>query len=411
MSEHVVSDTDHHRDRLSWLGYTLLWTVLAAGVMAPCVDAQIRDPDQRVSGVVYRLIPSGSWHARWLGPDAGSAMNEAWPMPGSYTAVYVADVMPGQTYDLGLRLRAELNTRVHVAVYDRIPWSPKAKRQELPMGPVVRTQSPDVEYRWHIGISPRSAGRSMFISIELASGPGQSREIWYAVYMGQSSRRPMDARGRGITYLAGPDDLVLAASSEHPRVLVITPAPSIGGNATQVTGWAPNLIHNGGFRQGLDGWELLPGDDNAATGLVSVDNDGLIIRGGHGTAHVGVRQVLQRRVVPGQPLLLKMAISMEQDPLKAAASEEAPLEVSACYLDMKGKEHCGARAYRRQFATTAVGVAGADILRVPRSARYVFEDDLGRLRPRPTVITSITIRGSMNAGEMARVYGIWLRQP
>lgn len=388
-----------------------MWAFLVAGALAHGSHAHTRSAERGVSGVVYRLQPSGTWHARWLGSGSSHAVGESW-LQGTHRTVYVADVMPGQNYDLGLRLRAELNTRVRVAVYDRIPWSPEAKRHELPMGPVVRTALPEVEYRWHISISPRSEGRSMFVSVEAMPGSGgQWREMWHAIYLARAPQRPMDMPGRGVTYLGGPDDLVLAASSEHLKMMEVVSGPAAPGSAAAGQGWMPNLIPNGEFRRGLEGWTLMPEQDSTVSGRVAVDEDGLIISGGRGASPVGVRQVLQRRVIPGQPLFLRMAIRLDRDPMADSAGTVAPLELAVCYLDKKGREHCGARAYRRQFVTAAFRAAGEDLVWIPRSAWYEFEDDIGRLTPAPVVITSISITGGEVAGDVAHVRGIWLRQP
>ena len=389
----------------------VMGTVFSTGVLAPALDTPASDLGPETPGTVYRLMPSGTWHARWVGSGGGYGGHGTPVLHGSYMAVYMAAVEPGQMYDLGLRLQAELNTRIRVAVFDRPPWAAGARRFDLPMGPVVRTVSPEVEYRWHVGISPHSEGHTMFITIEAAPGtPAEWHRLWYAIYLARAPRRPMDSFGRGVTYLSGPSDLVLARGEERPLMVVVAPEPSAGGGGPAGTGWVPNLIRNGDFGRGLEGWELFPGDDTTVAGRVAVDDSGLMVRGG--ATPVGVRQVLQRRVTPGRPLLLRVAVRLERERGTAGDAGAAPaLEVSVCYLDEGDEEHCGARAWRRRFVTEAAGGSGTQTVRVPPGVWYEFEDDLGRLSPAPVVITSVGVTGGAAAEGVARVRGIWLRQP
>ena len=416
MLRHAASGVGGDVGRVSqwtwrWLARVVAGMALVAGMTAPGLDAPAGDWGPGMAGAAYRLVPSGTWHARRMGSGAGYGGHGTPVLQGSYTAVYVADVEPGQIYDLGLRLQAELNTRVRVAIFDRPPWAAGARRFDLPMGPVVRTVSPEVEYRWHVGISPRSEGRAMFITIEAVPGtPADWHRLWYAIYLARAPRRPMDSFGRGVTYLAGPSDLVLARGEERPLMVVVAPDPAASGRAPAGSGWVPNLIPNGDFGRGLEGWALLPGNDDAAAGRVAVDDDGLIVRGG-GAARAGVRQVLQRRVASGRPLLLGTVVRLEQGEAAGDAGAAAVLEVSVCYLDERDEEHCGARAWRRRFVTQVAGGSGTETVRVPPGVWYESEDDLGRLTPAPAVITSVGITGGAAVGGMARVRAIWLRQP
>ena len=364
-------------------------------------------PAREAPGGVYRLLPLGQWQARWAGAGGGDG---AWPGPDAYGVVYVADVAPGQHYDLGLRLRAGPNTRLRVAVFDRPPSAPGARRYDLPLGPVVRTASPAVEYRWHLGISPHSKGRRLFITLSVAAGtPGQGHGVWHAIYLAPAPRPPMDSFGRGITYLAGPRALVLAAGGDgspwaaRDPCAVLTPAPGPCG--------PPNLVHNGDFRLGLAGWALIPGEKGSGAGRVVVDGGGLVIRGADGGPQVGVTQILPRRVVASRPLLLGLVLRLDGDGAAGAPAGLAPLQVSVCYLDREDKAHCGERAYRRVFVMGKADGGGAAAVRVPRGVWYEFEEDLHRAAEGLTVVTSLSITGGGAAGVTARVRDVWLRQP
>lgn len=384
--------------RRRWVTLLMVLGVSMWGVAVPAREAP---------GGVYRLLPLGQWQARWAGPGGGDG---AWPGQGAYGVVYVADVAPGQHYDLGLRLRAGLNTRLRVAVFDRPPWAPGARRYDLPLGPVVRTASPAVEYRWHLGISPHSKGRRLFITLSVAAGTsGQGHAVWHAIYLAPAPRRPMDSFGRGITYLAGPRTLVLAAGGDGSPWAARDPCavPTLAPESCGPT----NLVRNGDFRLGLAGWALIPGEDGRDAGRILVDEDGLVIRGANGRAQVGVTQILQRRVAVSRPLLLGLVLRLDGDGAAGAAAAPAPLRVSVCYLDRKDEAHCGERAYRRVFVTGKAGGGGAAAVRVPRGVWYEFEEDLHRAAEGLTVVTSLSITGGGAAGVTARVRDVWLRQP
>ena len=390
----------------------LAGALLVSGSWMPATAVLAVDPGAWMPRAVYRLVPSGTWYGRWSETGIVSAGQAAEAAQGTYLAVYAAEMEPGQNYDLGLRLQADLNTRVRVAIFDRSPWAPGARRYDLPMGPVIRTASPEVEYRWHVGVSPHSEGRTMFITIEAVPGtPGQWCGVWYAIYLARAPRSPMNTLGRGITYLEGPRDLVLPGRREgSSSYMMAAPDPLAAGSGPSGPGWSPSLIGNGDFRRGLQGWTLIPEDDPAVTGRVVVDENGLIIRGDGGASQVGVRQVLQRRVMPGRPLMLRVVVRLDRFAPAADAGNTAPLVISLCYLDGKDEEHCGERAYRRRFFADAAAADGMDVVRIPYGVWFEFEDDLGRTTPGPVVITSASITGGGIAGVTARIRDIRLLQ-
>ena len=362
-----------------------------------------------VPGIVYQLLPTGGWQVHRAAVHARADGYGLSLAPAAHVAVYMADVLPGARYDLGLRLQRDLNTRIAVAVYDRPPWMEAARRYDLPMGPVVRTASPEVEYRWHIGIAPDSEGRRMYITVELDPGaPGSTQDAWYAIYLARALRRPMDRLGRGVTYLPGPRNLELAGSGKQ-RVVVVAPGPLMPDGVPVVPGWTPNLVHNGDFHRGLEGWTLLPEGSADPAERVVIDGNGLVLRGGR--EMIGVRQILQRKIVPGRPVMLHAMIRLQREKPDQDRASMPPLELRVCYLDEKDGEHCGSSAWRRRFVMLGMDQGGRDTVRIPAGVWYAFDDDLGKAIPKPSVITRIEILGGANPGASAQVLKVRLFQP
>ena len=412
MSKHVPFQTDKSVGQLSrWIRRWLLPAAMALLTGAAAGDsANAGFSGVEMPGVVYQLLPTGTWHVHWAAADTETDRYGMPLAPAAHVAVYMANVLPGARYELGLRLQRDLNTRVAVAVYDRPPWAESARRHDLPMGPVVRTASPEVEYRWQIGIAPESEGRRMYITVELEPGAvGSPQEVWYAIYLARALRRPMDRPGRGVTFLPGPRNLELAGSGEQ-RVMVVAPGPLMPGGAPVVPGWTPNLVHNGDFRQGLEGWTLLPEGSVDLGERVVIDGNGLVLRGGQGM--VGVRQILQRKIEPGRPLVLRAMIRLQRkEKAENGRTSTPPLELRVCYLDEKDDEHCGSRAWRRRFVMQGMGQRGKDTVRIPAGVWYAFDNDLGKANLKPAVITRIEILGGANPGVSARVRRVRLFQP
>ncbi|RMG53863.1 MAG: hypothetical protein D6717_10500 [Gammaproteobacteria bacterium] len=363
--------------------------------------------------MAYPLPATGVWHDRIVAPGAAGRLYPADAANGLYSAVYVAEVLPGENYDLGLRLRSDLNTRVRVSVYDRWPFAPEARRYELPMGPVVRTASPEVEFRWHLGISPGSEGSRLYVLFETEPrGAGAMHGLRYALYLARVPRRPMNTRGRGITYLAGPQGLVLAEGPQDPRVVLVVasgadaPVPEQPGEQ-----WTPSLVRNGSFRRGMEGWTLISeGESSRAGSRVAVDEAGLIIRGDGSAGTVGVRQAVHRKVTEGRPLMLRIAVRLDGEARDRDTDVGVPLEVAVCYLDARDQEHCGSRAYRRRFVTRERPGGSGEVISIPHGAWYEYEDDLGRLPEPPLVVKSVSITGGGVPGLIARVKNVWLVQ-
>lgn len=384
---------------------------LVLALSSPVMGGVLDKPASPDGGVWHiRQIPlSGDWYHGWVEFRRLTPLDRGIRYRHGFHAIYTAYVIPGGEYALGLRYRAGEKAKVHVMVFDRWPFDAKARRYDLPMGPVVRTDREVVEYRWRIGISRRSPGSRLFIVVEAEPPVGREAvRFRHSIYLVGSPRRPKDLLGRGITYLRGPSDLRLAEIPADRQIVFVEP---LGYGPVGAGMWRPdrNLVRNGDFHLGLDGWEFVSerGPDEAMR-HVAVGDRGLRLWGGADPVRSGVRQLIQRHVADAPSLLLSATVMIENGGKSPADSGAVPLAVSVCYVDIKDAEHCGPDAYRKNFTTAASGKRGELTVRLVEGEWYEFEEDLTDLAPPPSVIRSISIEGGGVEDAEAWVRGVSL---
>ncbi len=375
---------------------TVILAVLLTAALTLPVHAS---PHQQDKGRVTFLPATSKWFNGMTDYRQRSSVVRQGAFGNGHQSVYLMKLAPGADYTLGLRYPADSVQKPSILLFDRWPGDSKAKRYKFPMGPVVRTNYKKIEYRWRLAVSPRSEGSLAFLVVESKQNFSRTADPFrYFIYLTTPAISPIRQIGEGITYLRGPSDLFLAEPSEAVEYIVEYPYRRAragrdhrGGSRSE-----GNLISNGQFYEGLEGWEVLSGSSASETaGRVAVGNEGLRLWSNDPEARPGVRQTIQRYVRDARSLLLTSALRLEiptsRDLLQS--SDSPMLQISICYLDAKKVEHCGEGAYKRNFTTAGRRSENSRWIEVENGQWYRFEDELMDLDPRPDVIESISITG------------------
>lgn len=357
---------------------------------------QGRHPSQRRA---LQLPATGQWYEGQGFKRESTALDRSASLGNGYNIIYLADLEPGLDYTLGLRYPADAGHELSVDLFDRWPFDPKAKRFKLSMGPVVRTDPDWIEYRWRLSVSGRSLGNVAFISVEARPrGVGPANRFRHFMYLTTPAVRPMNQFGTGITYLRGPSDLLLPQTTNAVGYVIEYPYEQAGSrhNRQNERRSDGDLIFNGDFQKGLQGWEMFSeGEEPGAGSRVAVGDDGLRLRSEDPEARQGVRQAIQRYVRNAHSLRLTAGLRMDSGSSKRfrKKGEPAVVEISICYQDTEGAKHCDASAYRRTFTTDSTPLQAGEVIRAAEGERYLYEDELMDLDPRLDVVESISITG------------------
>ena len=145
--------------------------------------------------------------------------------------------------------------------------------------------------------------------------------------------------------------------------------------------------------------------DAAAVDHVASGREGLRIWSDGEAFRSGVRQTIQRDVRDAGSLVLEMDLRIDKDPGASSVGVAAAVELTVCYLDAEGKDHCGDEAYSAKFTAHRLAGRGDGTIRVSKGEWFLFEDELMDLDPRPQVIKSVTVAGGQSPGQDA-----WIRQ-
>ncbi|MFQ5736499.1 MAG: hypothetical protein ACE5GY_06500 [Thermodesulfobacteriota bacterium] len=351
-------------------------------------------------GRVIELYINGSPYTGGFYLHGAGPLNRTRAISASYHALYIAEVMPGGRYSVGLSFPAKgAEAGFRVSLFDRWPYVEKARRVELPMGPTVRTARERVEYRWEVDISPRSTGTVLYILVE-AGGTGAGEALpRHTVFIVTPPTKPSSTRAAGITFLQGPMDFVLTGERMYvayevempeaapPRELPVPPLPG-------------DLIRNGRFIEGLKHWtpHVEYETREAGSGFFSLGPAGLKIRSKASGHRAGLLQVIDADVRDAGSVMLRAVVKATKQTLAGTGpeGEDAPIAVAVCYEDVEGGEHCGGSAFRKGFYFLDPEDKGraADGQKVSRGVWYRFMADLMELDPRPAVIRYVSLEGS-----------------
>jgi hypothetical protein len=383
--------------------------VLAMFLLAFPVSGKAEPGRHSGQGRAMQLPATGQWYEGTGFYRADTPLDRSGPLGNGVNTIYLVDLEPGLDYTLGLRYPADAGHELSVELFDRWPFDLKARRYKLPMGPVVRTNPERIEYRWRLGVSGRSQGNVAFVVLQTrprsVTSTGRFRHF---MYLTTPAVRPMNQVGTGITYLRGPSDLLLQQKTDPVAYVFEYPYEGAGSLHGSQNEWRPdgNMIFNGDFQQGLQGWEMFSEQgDAAAVDHLASGKEGLRIWSDAQALRSGVRQRLQRDVQTSRSLVLKINLRIDKDPKASSGDDAAAVELTVCYLDTEGKDHCGDEAYRAKFTTHRLARRADGTIRVIKGEWFPFEDELMDLDPRPQVIKSVAVAGSMGPGQ-----NTWIRQ-
>ena len=357
----------------------------------------------------WQLPATGQWYEGQGFNRAYTPLDRASKFGSGYNIIYLADLEPGLDYTLGLRYPTSTGANPSITLSDRWPFDPEAKHYKLPMGPVVRTDPDWIEYRWRLEVSGRSQGNLAFIVVEPnPRGAASSNRFRHFMYLVTPSVRPMNQLGSGITYLRGPSDLFLHQTTNTAGYVIEYPYGRTGSRHNRQDNRRANgnLIVNGDFRQGLQGWKIFSEQgDAAAVDHVATGREGLRIWSDGQAVRSGVRQTIQRDVHDAQSLVLEMDFRIDQNSGSSSRAEIPAVELTICYLDVKGNDHCGKEAYRARFTTHRAARSADGSVRVNLGKWFPFEDELINLNPRPQVVKSVAVAGGQSPGQE-----VWIRR-
>ncbi len=372
----------------------MIAVLLTAAMTLPAHASSNRQNNRRAT-----FLPATSeWFEARPDYRPGSALGRNGAFGKGYYSIYLMDLAPGTDYTLGMRYPADSAQKPSVLLFDNWPGEPGAKRYKFPMGPVVRTNYEKIEYRWRLAVSPRSEGSLAFLVIESKQNfSGTADPFRYFIYLTTPAISPIRQIGEGITYLRGPSDLILPEPSGTVQYIVEYPYTMTGDRRIREQDLDGNLIENGNFSRGLRYWEMVAsGSSTNGSGQVSVGNDGLRLGNVNPGESAGVRQSIKRYVRDARSLLLSSALRIDGPTSRRLhQSDDSPmLQISICYVDKKGNEHCGEGAYQRNLTAAGRRSENSRSTEVENGQWYRFEDELMDLDPRPDVIESISIMGS-----------------
>jgi hypothetical protein len=350
-------------------------------------------------------LPTGqAYHHRILSFNRRSLLDRGFYFGNGFHAIYLTRALPGRQYTLGFRYAASWLKQVKVMLFDRWPYAPGARQFDLPRAPLLRGRSDQVEFRWHLSISPESSGSLLYIVVEAADtnshrhhGSGFPHDLFLAW-------PPIESRneiGHGVTYLQGPENLLLA--EQDPVVpMVLTDIDDGKTGYSSLPAWETphDLVVNGSFTNGMQHWSSIQNSAQSKQhlGALSVSRDGLVLRATANNANAGVQQQLEVDVRDAAKLLLqaRVRIVSQTEPGLGEKGNVSPLSISVCYDDVTGTSHCSDQAYTHRFYSLKSNSQKREPNGewIPEGDWFWFSEDLMRLTPKPVHIRSISLQGS-----------------
>ena len=291
-----------------------------------------------------------TYGASWR--QAGSPLTRDFNLNSGYVALYALPVWPGQHYSLTMRVRAGAR-RARVYLYDRWPFLPDAKRTPLPMGPVVAVAGQHhITYCWHLGISPRSTALMAYVLVQYPRRPDGRRDRGPRLALFSPPIDPTAEAGRGISFLDGPRSLLLQSGSAQLSYPVATPPAATEPENTPLWPGVDDLVVNGSFLQGLQGWR--PGDKSL---IALEDGAGLALLPRAGDPVV-IRQMLNGSSATDQAPILTTDLRLGQP------SDQSPtrLLISLCNVNSSDPATCGDQEVIASFSTGSKQSTTADPL-------------------------------------------------
>ncbi len=375
------------------------WAI-PAGSSQASEPVYVREPVEIMR--VVELPVGLEYHHRILPFDRRSPLNRGFYFGRGFNAVYLTRALPGRQYTLGFRYAANWRKRVEVMLFDRWPFAAEAHQFYLSRGPILRGRSDQVELRWRLSISPDSPGTLLYIVVEASDViPKHYNGFPHDLFLAWPPIESRNEMGHGVSYLQGPENLMLAEQVPGAPVVLTNIGSGEPGPASSPAWQAPgDLIVNGAFTQGIQHWSSIQSirRSKPQVGTLSVGRNGLVLHGKTDDSIGGVRQQLEVSVRGAVRLMLQARIKIvrQTEPGLGKEGDVSPLSISVCYDDAGGGLHCGRDGYIRRFYSLKPN--SEKPLRhgqwIPRGEWFWFRDDLMRLTPRPVRIRSISLQGA-----------------
>lgn len=345
------------------------------------------------------------WH------DSTSWLNRKLRIKHGFIVAYAVEVRPGIQYTLQVTVPHHLQG-VRAFLYDRWPLLASARQIELPTGPVMLTpHMKQITYRWRLGVSAHSTGNMLYVVVSSPRDPGKRRGLLPRIELRSPPISPHHHIGRGITYLSGPQNLVLAddSTSVSNRLTPILSArhERVSADVTTIN----DLVSNGQFRAGLKNWVPV----GAALPDKTPSVNAKVLRLPPAS---GVDQELDADVSDADSLLLQVALRLDPDTDNAHDPVKGPgFAIKLCYRDQQGKAYCGASAYciafRMLHATATTTTHACAVIKYPSAGKwYRYQLDLMKMKPLPVHIESLSLLASQRHGTvLVRGVHMFSRRP
>ena len=378
--------------------YCICLCILAAGLMA--------------ATPVHASTPWGSrWHVVELMLDArpypgaipyrNSWLNKSHHISGGYAVLYSIELIPGGLYTLGLSCPSYASDMA-VVLFDRWPGSPGSRMINLPMGPLVRTNTKSLEYRWNLGISPHSTSTLLYVSVEGRPSKPKHRELPHTVFIRSTPTKPASRVGRGITYLQGPQNLILTGERQQVAYLVRKPEVERMAEAepsSMVMAIPGDLVQNGWFTQGLNYWKPHRNYEvSQDVKTFSLDKDGLSIFSSTSHEREGIIQQLDVDVSEADTLILRADVRVDTQTLGGTGPQgrQAPIAIAIGYETGTGESAAKERIFWQGFYCLEPKEPNLSKngQKVPQGLWYRYILNLMQIEPRPERIRFMALEGS-----------------
>ncbi len=378
--------------------YCIGLCMLAAGLLA-APPVQATAPWASRWHVVELMLDSRPYPGAI--PYRNSWLNTSHHLSGGYAVLYSIELIPGGYYTLGLSCPSYARDMA-VVLFDRWPGSPGARMVTLPMGPLVRTSTTSLEYRWNLGIAPQSTSTLLYVSVEGRPSEPKHLELPHTVFVRSTQTKPSSRVGRGITYLQGPQNLVLTGEREQVAYLVRKPEverEAEAGTTSMVMAIPGDLVHNGWFTQGLNYWKPHRNYEvNQDVSSFSLDKDGLRIFSTVSHEREGLVQLLDADVSNADTLILRADVRVDTQALGGTGPDgrQAPIAIAVGYEADTGEKSTGQNIFWQGFycldpQEPNISENGQ---KVPQGLWYRYIINLMQIEPKPRHIRFIALEGS-----------------
>jgi len=406
MGEILYKHLGNTRDSRLFSAYLL--TALMFASLAHAQLPGIHTSDRETAWQVTELYVNAQPYAGSILVGKSSPLTRNAPLKQGVHALYIVRLTPGEHYTLGLSY-PDVSRRVSVKLFDQWPFSNQARHTELLTGPIVKTRSDKIEYRWNIGISPRSNSNYLYIVVSSADIGLAAKPLHHHIYITNPPIKSMNRIGKGITYLHGPSSFMLNPDKERPRhMLLVTNWQGVSSHNYFPQAEQPlqgELMRNGEFHEGLNHWQpFVEGGQEQYQDFFALEHGSLKLFDSRHRKRSGVKQIINADVTNASSLMLMADVKISRQSRAGTGphGRDAPVAISVCYEDVRGMNHCGSSAWWQGFYM--LDPTGSVKSGLPSQVRhgqkvlqnqwYRFATDLMQLSPKPKTIRSISLEGS-----------------